>query len=267
MKQRSIKRIITFMFSLVLMSLCCICANAENDIDIDGAYEFAKDFLSEYYYAKDQNADYDFTTFVESDALLEFANQKAESARYRYIVYETDDKQDYQLEFSLSDTYECDGNVVLDIGVKASFKYKYYDRSSSIGDKTLVMIRCEDGRYTVKDWYTFLDSFDSSIRGEIASLNDPNYWDVSVCAEELTSMLENEVQKSYQYFMLMKEQMADNETEAISVSEEREVLSTTATSYSINKTALVNWATLWDGKGILRTLMMLCIQLRNLHIL
>ena len=107
MKQRSIKRIITFMFALVLMSLCCICANSENDIDIDGAYEFAKDFLSEYYYAKDQNADYDFTTFVESDALLEFANQKAESARYRYIVYETDDKQDYQLEFSLFDTFIC----------------------------------------------------------------------------------------------------------------------------------------------------------------
>lgn len=241
MKHMSIRQSIVFLFAIVSISLCCLCINAENTIDRDEAFEFAKDFLSEYYFAKDQYADYDFSAYVSSENFLNFINQKTASDRYRYIVYDTDDKQNYKLEFSLIETEEHENYIILDIAVKASFRYKYYSRNSSIGDETLIIVGYENGKYIVKDWYTYLNAFDVFARGEIATISDPNYWDVSPISDTKTQALEEESQRIYQYFSDMKAEMARNNDEVPTV-EEQELISTASVSYSINKTALTNWA-------------------------
>lgn len=238
---RLFKALFIFVLVVTMSAACCLIISAEEVVDTNEAYEFAKEFLSEYYFAKDQYSDYDFTAFVESENLLNFVNEKTVSARHRYIVYETDDKQNYKLEFSLLEAQECNGSILLDIAVKASFRYKYYGRNSSIGDETLVIVGYEDGKYVIKDWYTFLDSFDVFARGELATVNDPNYWDILLLSEEQTQILKEESQRIYQYFTDMKAEMSSNNDE-VPVLQEQESVSVASTSYSINKTALVNWA-------------------------
>lgn len=189
---RRFKKLLSLFFVVALCVCFAIPASAE-DLDVVAAYAFATELLSEYYYAKDQAADYDFTRFTDNPRFLEFLNKKTESAQYKTLLYGVDEQHDYALSFILKNTEFGDDYVIFKICSIAKFLYRNaLGAYSSISAIHYVFVSENDNGYVILDWgEEGWWCYEITLRGEIWDVPEPYYWEnLAISNEELSAILD-----------------------------------------------------------------------------
>lgn len=217
-------------------------ALSENAIDYT-SYQFATDFLSEYYNAIDQYETYNFKNYVDSTNMLTYINEKVKSKQYKSVVYGLDDMQNYELTFSLKSEESLDDDIKLTILVEAEFNYKDSKINSAYGEVNQLIISDNDG-YHIEDWYIASDFYDAQIRGDMLNIKNPNYWDATAKQCESTELLQeelnNNIKQFYDDLKIQSELSAD--ISSYVTNKPNASVSSRKSLYSLNRSNMVTWA-------------------------
>lgn len=169
----------------------------EGSLNSDEAYELAGKFLTEYYYALDQGAEYDFSKYSSNENFVKYAAEKLENSLYSEAEAEkiwghTDDydKLNYTLTLKNKSCEINGGCAVVYIASVRKFVFRICenddDNITTRGEGVyLIIVQGENGLEIV-DWYTSHDPYDTTVRGDTVNTG-PNFWNDEEKANEVFS--------------------------------------------------------------------------------
>ncbi|RXI96575.1 hypothetical protein DS745_23005 [Anaerobacillus alkaliphilus] len=149
-----------------------------SELDIETAYEMCVRALTDYYKAVWNGLNINLDTFIDSNNLKQYTQQKIKS---QYDVYAKNDLTSNLVQDIEIGAWEVkfteDGNggyLYLHIPVQIN------KTIGSYGEVTEFLVRNINGKLVVVDWYTGAkDSYDFIERGENLTINNPNIWNDS----------------------------------------------------------------------------------------
>lgn len=242
-----IKKTLSFLFTIII-AIIGTSFTADASTGNSGkltAYQFAKDFLTEYYNAVDLYETYDFEKYTSSDRLLEYVNGKAEAKKSKSIVYGTDDIQNYKLVFTLKDSEVTDSYIKISVLTEAKFNYKNAGFDSAYGEVSQMIIS-NNGEYSVEDWYVPSDPYDIELRGESDSIeNLKSLGNSEKKADKLQQKQESLNYNIGEYYKGIREEINSADEYSAYPKEtatENNGLNLLASLKSLNRTAMVRWA-------------------------
>lgn len=155
----------TIVVITVLLSYLTPMVRAE-DKDVykkDGAYDFAIEALSKYYFAVDQYMETNTKQYISDENVREYISRKIEAKNYAQYMHGTDDKRDYKVTFALKNAEERGNNTKLYIASKVEFRYKGLSEDSGYGELNVITIKKEGNVYSIIGWYCPKSDYDGDI--------------------------------------------------------------------------------------------------------
>lgn len=244
---KELKRIITAVFVIALTIVMSVGVSADTLIDTDEAFEVANDFITEYYYALHQYQEYDFSSYIVPDNLLEYVNGRVKSAWYANELVNTPQRLNYSLETELKSSEDLGDCLRLFVAVRASYQYPDVDFTSGCGEGVYLLIVDTDDGLKIADWHIPYEPYLEATRGNISTISYPDYWQTDLCVEGILAsqtawdaeMETRAVEINAAKTETVSEEFIVNEMDATAV---LEPAATNATLYSLNKSSIVQWA-------------------------
>lgn len=243
-----IKKTILFLFTIIIavIGISSTADAAKRNSDKLTPYQFATDFLTEYYNAVDIYEAYDFEKYIQSSQLLEYVNGKIEAKRSKSIVYGTNDIRNYKLVFTLKDSEINDSHIKLSIIVEAKFNYRNACFDSAYGEISQIIISDNNGCYSVEDWYAPLDPYDIQLRGESNSIDDLKPWSNDKRTENNLKQKQEKINEDIeQYYKKINEELNSTDNTYTDLKETvigSSRLKALASLRSLDRSAMVTWA-------------------------
>lgn len=135
--------------------------------DFETAYLMCKSLLSDYYHAKANKADIDFSKYISNDNLLSYSQKKTLEESHASTIND--------ISFGIAKAeLRRDGYFYLSVIAEVSG-----DGDSGFGEGTEFLIKNQDGRLVISDWYTPHGThsyYDDKIRND-ASLRLVDGWE------------------------------------------------------------------------------------------
>lgn len=249
---KAFKSLFIVLFAFIILATCCVCVSADDGIDVDEAYTFATDFLTEYYYAANLFEDYDFTKYIQSDAFLDYVNGLVESEQYAAIAKGIDYINSYSTSFTLRDYEEYDSFIKLIIRTDAYIRFRGANVNSHMRTPSHLIVGKIDGEYVLMDWIVVGDSTFLATRGDLTTVSDPDFWNNA--STEKNDVISNQHKYNVaekQYWTDLKNSIATS----ANLNEVKEHKSDVSSNYAIetdnstpyavlflDKSAMVSWA-------------------------
>lgn len=215
--------------------------NANSGIDVEEAYNLAEGFLKEYYYALHILEDYDFTTYIAPQALLEHINGRIQSSWSSESLILDSQRLEYEMETELVSSEDLGDCLRLFVAVRSSWRYIDADFRSGNGDGVYLLIATSADGLKIYDWYIPFEPYLEATRGVINTISDKDFWDTNSKVNKILTK-----QKEWDAGIPDRASIINAQKAGIAVEEynesEPEPASTSATLYSLNKNAMVTWA-------------------------
>jgi hypothetical protein len=243
------------MLSAIIFYTPTFGTESNENSNIDEFYNTATDFLTEYYYAVDQDYDFDFSEYVSNDNFLNYLNEKTNNKKIRYGMVGCD-LENYRLSFSLYEYEFFDDYVFMIVASDCKYNYANCSDDSGEGNGNQLIIDVDD--YKIKDFYSFANGYDDVIRGEITKLDDPNFWEnddnynaIAEKQQEQNVLTENYYADLFGITSSSNQVISNSSTPSPSSNQvvsnspifsPPAINSVSATWHALDKTAIVNWA-------------------------
>lgn len=237
------KKILNAFFVVVicLFFSAGICS-ASNPQDDANAFFYAIKVLEKYYNAIDQNKDADFSGDLAVPMLMEYVNKKVEGLRYKFEVYDKDDIQNYELNFSLINIENKDNLIKLTIGVDIEYNYKNASFDSAYGELIHMVLEKNNNEYKVIDWYLPEDDYDMEVLGELDENESIFGWTKIARSENLISERQEEINNEIKSYYDDLKWQADWTKGDFEQYDELTIMDSKVALYSLNKSNMVTWA-------------------------
>ncbi|WP_053781402.1 putative periplasmic lipoprotein [Paenibacillus xylanivorans] len=152
-------------------------AQNESDLsawDFETAYKMCTEALSEYYKAIWNGSDIDFDTYIDNENLKQYTQKKVAS---QYDLFLKN-----KLTYNQVTSVDIGASQVDYVGGDKSFFYLKLDARvhkdiGNFAEPTEFLVQSLNGKLVIVDWYTSSkDSYDSTVRGEFQTINNPDIW-------------------------------------------------------------------------------------------
>lgn len=184
------KKLLPLIVIIILSCLMTVNAFAATSIDIGEAWEFAEEFLDEYYHAYHLYEEHDFSKYLSSDIQNQFINNMMQTNLHIHEFNNSPERTDYYVEFELLESKDLGDCVTVFAAMRASYRYPNADFMSGCGQGVyLVIVDTQDG-LKIADHYLEDEPYYQKMRGFLNELNDPYFWD-SVSLDAMSAMQES----------------------------------------------------------------------------
>lgn len=145
--------------------------------DSESAYKMCAEALSGYYKAIWNGSDIDLDTYIDDENLKQYTQKKV-SSQYNLFLKN-------KLTYNQVTGVDIDARQVEYVGEDKSFFYLKLDARvhkdiGNFAETTEFLVQNLNGKLVIVDWYTSSkDSYDSTVRGEIQTINNPDIWNNS----------------------------------------------------------------------------------------
>ncbi|WP_413372819.1 hypothetical protein [Paenibacillus taichungensis] len=152
--------------------------------DFETAYKMCTEALSEYYKAIWNGSDIDLDTYIDNENLKQYTQKKV-SSQYDLFLKN-------KLTYNQVTSVDIGARQVEYVGGDKSFFYLKLDARvhkdiGNFAEPTEFLVQSLNGKLVIVDWYTSSkDSYDSTVRGKIQTINNPDIWNNSEWVEKLT---------------------------------------------------------------------------------
>ncbi|MFE6076908.1 hypothetical protein ACFVQB_20820 [Paenibacillus sp. NPDC057886] len=162
-------------------------AEDESDLsawDFETAYKMCTEALSEYYKAIWNGSDIDLDTYIDNENLKQYTQKKV-SSQYDLFLKN-------KLTYNQVTSVDIGARQVEYVGGDKSFFYLKLDARvhkdvGNFAEPTEFLVQSLNGKLVIVDWYTSgKDSYDSTVRGENQTINNPDIWNNSEWVKKLT---------------------------------------------------------------------------------
>ncbi|MDN4599751.1 hypothetical protein P5G61_00810 [Paenibacillus sp. F6_3S_P_1C] len=152
-------------------------AQNESDLsawDFETAYKMCAAALSEYYKAIWNGSDIDLDTYIANENLKQYTQKKVAS---QYDLFLKN-----KLTYNQVTSVDIGASQVDYVGGDKSFFYlklnaRVHKDIGNFAEPTEFLVQSSNGKLVIVDWYTSSkDSYDSTVRGEIQTINNPDIW-------------------------------------------------------------------------------------------
>lgn len=245
MKKSKIRFILTLIMAVV-MSVCMSIStfastnadvNANLSIEVEDAYSFATEFLSDFYNgAHYVSEECDLSKYISNESFLEYMK---EVYRGESSTFSPGSITDHHVDFTLKSSKAIDNHIWLEVVTNIGFKYIDSDIAPNVKDTVELIIGLDNGSYVIKDYYMTL--WDSAVRGGITSIDSPYFWDDSAKAEAVLTAKKNIVEERKQFDEAV-DARSDELAKTANTKGKAQIEASPFRIFFLNKANMVNWA-------------------------
>ncbi|SEB23643.1 hypothetical protein [Paenibacillus sp. 276b] len=155
-------------------------AQNESDLsagDSETAYKMCAEALSGYYKAIWNGSEIDLDTYIDNENLKQYTQKKV-SSQYDLFLKN-------KFTYNQMTGVDIDARQVEYFGGDKSFFYLKLDARvhkdiGNFAEPTEFLVQNSNGKLVIVDWYTSSkDSYDSSVRGDTQTIDNPDIWNNS----------------------------------------------------------------------------------------